>query len=262
MGLLFLLQGGIAGAQDASIMYPENGTDPVATYTAVDPEGAGIVWSLSGADASLFSIEGGVLAFVKSPNFEAPGDVNTDNIYEIMVEATDGTGHVGRETVEVEVTNVDEDGTVELSALQPAPGVMFTATLTDLDGPADLTGRAEWQWSRSQSASGGWEDIDKATSSMYTPDVDGADSGYYLRATAKYKDRQSPSGADNDKTASMVSANKVLALRGSNEASLSSPPFRTLTGTDAEDDGDCEENCDGDRGGRSARGGSGYSRGR
>ena len=52
-----------------------------------------------------------------------------------MVEATDGTGHVGRKAVMVEVTNVDEDGTVELSALQPAPGVMFTATLTDLDGP-------------------------------------------------------------------------------------------------------------------------------
>ena len=73
-GLLFLLQGGIAGAQDASIMYPENGTDPVATYTADDPEGAAIKWSLSGADAALFSIEGGVLAFVKSPNFENPTD--------------------------------------------------------------------------------------------------------------------------------------------------------------------------------------------
>ena len=43
------------------------------------------------------------------------------------------------------------------------------------------------------------------------------DSGYYLRATAKYKDKQSPSGADNDKTASMVSANKVLALRTTNK---------------------------------------------
>ena len=52
---------------------------------------------------------------------------------------------------------------------------------------------------------------------MYTPDEDGADSGYYLRATAKYKDKQSPSGADNDKTASMVSANKVLTLRTTNK---------------------------------------------
>ena len=118
---------------------------------------------------TLFTIEDGVLAFVKSPDFEdakdkvgtgTPAAVATDNIYEIMVEATDGTGHVGRKAVMVEVTNVDEDGTVELSALQPAPSVAFTATLTDIDNPgadpatainglADLTGSAEWQWSRS-----------------------------------------------------------------------------------------------------------------
>ena len=89
-----------------------------------------------------------------------------------------------------------------------------------------MTGSAEWQWSRSTSASGGWTDIDKGTSSSYTPDVDGGDSGYYLRATAKYKDKQSPSGADNDKTASMVSANKVLKLRTSNEA----PEFAAVDG--------------------------------
>ena len=219
-GLLFLLPGGPAWAQDAdTIEYAENGTDPVATYTAVDPEGVAIAWSLGGTDAAGFTIAGGVLAFVKSPNFEKPGDDGMDNIYDVMVEATDGTGHVGRETVKVEVTNVDEDGTVKLSALQPAPDVMFTATLTDIDSPStDLTSSAEWQWSRSQSATGGWEDIDKATARAYTPDEDGEDSGYYLRATAKYEDRQSPSGADNDKTASMVSANKVLVLRFSNEA--------------------------------------------
>ena len=28
-------------------MYAENGTDPVATYTAVDPEGKAIIWSLA-----------------------------------------------------------------------------------------------------------------------------------------------------------------------------------------------------------------------
>ena len=221
-------------AQDSgAIEYAEKGTDPVATYTAVDPEGAAIAWSLSGADAAGFTIAGGVLAFVKEPNFEAPADAApADNIYVIMVEATDGTGHVGRETVMVEVTNVDEDGTVELSALQPAPGVAFTATLTDIDnGTTDLTDSAEWQWSRSESESGGWADIDKATSSAYTPDLDGADSGYYLRATAKYKDKQSPSGADNDKTASVVSANMVLVLRASNKA----PEFAAVQDPDGVD---------------------------
>ena len=105
-----------------------------------------------------------------------------------------------------------------MSALQPAPGVAFTATLTDIDGPADLSGSAEWQWSRSQSANPAAGPTSTRPRRAYTPDVDGADSGYYLRATAKYKDKQSPSGADNDKTASMVSANKVLALRTSNKA--------------------------------------------
>ena len=65
LGLWLLLPGGALRAQDAAIEYAENGTDPVATYTAVDPEGAAIKWSLSGTDASVFSIEGGVLAFVK-----------------------------------------------------------------------------------------------------------------------------------------------------------------------------------------------------
>ena len=90
-----------------------------------------------------------------------------------------------------------------------------------------MTNIAEWQWSRSTRTSGGWTDIDKATGSAYTPDVDGKDSGYYLRATAKYKDKQSPSGADNDKTASMVSANKVLTLRLSNKA----PEFAAIQDT-------------------------------
>ena len=58
-GLLFLLQGGIAGAQDASIMYPENGTGPVATYTADDPEGVAVKWSLSGADAGRSPLRAG-----------------------------------------------------------------------------------------------------------------------------------------------------------------------------------------------------------
>ena len=71
VGLLFLLPGGLLQAQEsATIMYPENGTEPVATFTAVDPEGKDIVWSLGGADAGDFKIDGGVLTFKKSPDFE------------------------------------------------------------------------------------------------------------------------------------------------------------------------------------------------
>ena len=110
-----------AFAQDnGAIEYAENGADPVATYTAVDPEQTAIVsWSLGGADASLFSIEGGVLTFKKSPDFEMAADIGTDNMYEVTVQATDETNKVGMKEVMVEVTNVEEPGKVTLSALQP-----------------------------------------------------------------------------------------------------------------------------------------------
>ena len=63
---------------EATVEYAENGTGPVATYTAVDPEGTAVKWSLAVVvvgdlvedDAGDFSIDGGVLAFKKSPNYE------------------------------------------------------------------------------------------------------------------------------------------------------------------------------------------------
>ena len=46
LGLWLLLPGGALRAQDAdTIEYAENGTGAVATYTAVDPEGASVRWS-------------------------------------------------------------------------------------------------------------------------------------------------------------------------------------------------------------------------
>ena len=46
LGLWLLLPGGALRAQDAAIEYAENGTDPVATYTATDPEGRSVYWSV------------------------------------------------------------------------------------------------------------------------------------------------------------------------------------------------------------------------
>ena len=46
---MFLLPGGPLQAQsgDAQVDYAENGTDPVATYTGLDPEGRPVYWSLA-----------------------------------------------------------------------------------------------------------------------------------------------------------------------------------------------------------------------
>ena len=49
---------------------PRTGLAPVATYTATDPEGAMVKWSLGGVDASDFMIDNGVLSFKESPDYE------------------------------------------------------------------------------------------------------------------------------------------------------------------------------------------------
>ena len=129
--LLYLLPGGLAQAQQAqqSFTYAENGTGPVATFTATDPEGVSpIVWSLLDdedgtqdlgifedppsttaddvdtadvADFGDFAIsQSGVLTFDSPPDFEDPdgGQLenaeqdpgNGSNTYRVVVQASDG----------------------------------------------------------------------------------------------------------------------------------------------------------------------------
>ncbi len=90
-----------------AITYTENGTGPVATYTATDPENNQIVWSLSGEDGADFSIIRGALTFNAGPDYEDPTDSGADNVHHVTVEASDGANTVTL-NVTVTVTNVDE----------------------------------------------------------------------------------------------------------------------------------------------------------
>jgi hypothetical protein len=71
----------------------EENTKDVATVEATDPDGDAITYSLSGLDASAFTVgsNSGVLAFVNAPDYEEPTDAGADNVYEITVSASDGT---------------------------------------------------------------------------------------------------------------------------------------------------------------------------
>ena len=202
VGLLLLLPGGSLHAQDADpIMYPENGPGAVATFTATDPEGKEITWTLTGDDAGGFTIEGGVLEFMSPPDFEEPADNGTNNTYEITVNASDGINSATEE-VEIQVTNVDEPGVVTLSTLQPQVGVPVTATLADPDVAA---GTPTWTWYQGSNVIAG------ASSATYTP-LPG-DVGFLLKAKATYRDGED---ADTDKIAEAASVHAVRAAPDSN----------------------------------------------
>ena len=172
-----------------------SGRGDVYTFVAYDPEDQPVTYSLSGADDGKFTISSsnGVLTFDASPDFEARGSADGDNVYEVTVKAAstdDADGATEKSTTVdamVTVTNVDEDGTVTLSASQPRIGIEIMAnTPEDPDGGVtDVT----WQWSIGDQADGSnAEEIEDATMAGYTPVT--ADDRKYLRVTASYTDAE------------------------------------------------------------------------
>ena len=194
----------ITGSPAAVISFAEIGeTTNLPTYTAIDQdedETDSLEWSLKGADEGQFDISSaGVLTFDGTPNYESPGDANRDNDYKVTIVVTDAKGNTDEHDVTVTVTNVEEDGTVTLSTLQPRVGVELTADLTDPDlDITDLT----WAWSKSGAD---FTEDDRPTTASYTP-VSG-DIGATLTATATYKDGM----GTNEDTATLASANTVIA---------------------------------------------------
>ena len=89
-----------------AVYFAENSNAVAALFTASDPEGQPVEWSLAGADSAEFEIVEGSLRFLRPPNYEAV----RSNVYQVVVQASDGTHSVALD-VAVTVTDVDESGT-------------------------------------------------------------------------------------------------------------------------------------------------------
>jgi Ca2+-binding RTX toxin-like protein len=88
----------------AGVSIAENGT--AVTKVTADANTT-LTYSISGgADAALFSINAstGVLAFKSAPNFDAPTDVGRNNVYDVIVQASDGL-KTDTQAIAVTVTN-------------------------------------------------------------------------------------------------------------------------------------------------------------
>ena len=219
---------------DETISYDENDTEPVATYTASDPEGEGVTWKVTDPDSADavhmdFDITDGRLTFKNPPDFEAPEggrDGDKGNTYKAMITVSDTSSAMVSHPwiVTVNVMNVNEPGEVSLSHPQPKQGTQLTATLSDADREiddagelvspvsTDLTDAASttWRWYRSESKEGPWgtplatSTINSEHTNTRTPEPE--DANHYLRATAMYYD-----GEDTEqmRVAHGISANAV-----------------------------------------------------
>jgi len=94
----------------SSFSIPGN-TNAIGTVTATDADRPAepLTYSISGGvDAIKFSIVGatGALTFTTAPNFKVPTDFNADNIYEVIVQVSDGT-HNSTQSIAIAVVNVE-----------------------------------------------------------------------------------------------------------------------------------------------------------
>jgi parallel beta-helix repeat protein len=147
------------GGASASITVAEN-TTAVTTVTATDADlpAQTLTYAIvGGADAALFSIDAatGALRFVSAPDFEAPADDGANNVYEVTVRVSDGTGGTDTQAVRVTVSNVNEapsdlaPATASVDETAPAGTVVATVIATDPDTgdvfsfalPVDADGR-------------------------------------------------------------------------------------------------------------------------
>jgi len=103
-----------AGSVTASISVAENSTAVTTVFaTDADLPAQTLTYSIfGGADAATFTIDSatGVLSFLTAPNFENPTDGGSDNVYDVIVRASDGTLFVNQ-AIAVSVINVDESPT-------------------------------------------------------------------------------------------------------------------------------------------------------
>ena len=102
------------GADTAAASILEN-TTAVTTVMATDPDtGQTLSYSISGgADAGKFTIGSstGALSFVTAPNFELPTDAGGNNVYDVIVQVSDGHGGIDTQAIAVTVTDVVENTT-------------------------------------------------------------------------------------------------------------------------------------------------------
>jgi len=167
-----------AFSSGAAASIAENTAISTTVYDATAYGDAGVSYSLSGADSALFNINAssGAVTFIASPDFEAPTDAGTNNLYDFTVTATDAAGNTADQAVAITVTNVGEAG----------EAMIDLGTYGKLIAPVQVEGNWYYYWDRSGDGTNadtgslnGGKDITNhnVLDGIFTEDISGAPGG-------------------------------------------------------------------------------------
>ena len=197
-----------------SFVYPENGTSAIYTYRATDPEGSDVTWDLSGTDSSAFSIgKTGVLSFNSPPDYEDPADTDDDNVYEVVVQATDDGNNTTPLDVTVTVTNLTDARAVIRGTAQVGRTLTAeTSGIPDKDRSDKVDFSYQWL--------GDDKDIEGATDSTY--EITEKDEGKTIRVRVGFSDDRG-----NDEALTSAATGAVAARPAQLTATFPASPFQS-----------------------------------
>jgi len=120
-------------------------TTAIGSVAASDADGDALNYVLTGDDSSLVTLTGTTLSFNAAPDFEAPTDANSDNVYKVTVVVSDGLAKDAKD-LEISVTNVNEgpqiiaDASYSVAENSTAVGVITVSDAGDSTVTFSLSG--------------------------------------------------------------------------------------------------------------------------
>ena len=170
---------------------PENRNSTLYTFRATDPEGGTVTWTAAGTDGRFFAIdEQGRFSFREDspPDFDAPGDDDRNNEYDVTVQARDDVFNSATLDVVVTVTDHNENVQPTISTRRPpttyrenGTSTIYTFRASDPQSGTTIT------WSLTGTDGGDFT-------------IDRDSSGRGVLAFASPPDFESPADADRDNT--------------------------------------------------------------
>jgi Ca2+-binding RTX toxin-like protein len=232
------------GAAAAVTTVAENAT-AVATLTATDPNVADILTFsiVSGADASLFDINAttGALTFKVAPNFEMPGSSLGSNVYDVVVQVSDGS-LAATQSIAVTITDVNEApvfgavGAVNFAENTDANTIVATVTATDQDLPPNAITYTLTGTDSSLFSVDGSGNVTFNTS----PDFESAHGpAYHVNVIATDNGSPTKSATSSELTVNVTDVNEAPTLTVTSLATIAeNSPISTVVATSSTSDPD------------------------
>ena len=181
----------LTGKTQASVS--ENSTGTIYTATGSDPENNSLTYTLSGTDAALFDLNAnsGALSFKSAPDFEMPGDTGGDNVYDVILTASDGQLSSSAQALAITVTDVNDANNAPVFTSSSKANVaenttaVTTLAATDADGDTltySLTGGADQLLFNLDAKTGALTFI--SAPDFETPGDSNTDNAYNVEVTA------------------------------------------------------------------------------